>query len=68
MFRVDSRLALSLWLCEQHNEVNEKLGKKIFPCKIEMLDQRWKKGAPGCWNYIEPEEEEDESRASDKSS
>eukprot|EP00037_Helgoeca_nana_P015602 m.146230 g.146230 ORF g.146230 m.146230 type:complete len:56 (+) comp23095_c0_seq1:451-618(+) len=30
--------------CGAHNEVNERLGKPIFDCNIEMLDQRWLDG------------------------
>ncbi|KAJ8487126.1 hypothetical protein ONZ51_g4385 [Trametes cubensis] len=41
---VSSRTALSRWLCEQHNEVNERLGKDKFDCAIEKLDERWKDG------------------------
>jgi hypothetical protein len=29
-------------MCEQHNEVSEKLGKKPFPCTLEALDERWR--------------------------
>jgi hypothetical protein len=29
-------------MCEQHNEVSEKLGKKQFPCTLEALDERWR--------------------------
>ncbi|KAI8985737.1 ERV/ALR sulfhydryl oxidase domain-containing protein [Trametes punicea] len=41
---VSSRTALSRWLCEQHNEVNERLGKEKFDCSIVKLDERWKDG------------------------
>ncbi|CDO68394.1 hypothetical protein BN946_scf184815.g41 [Trametes cinnabarina] len=41
---VSSRAALSRWLCEQHNEVNERLGKEKFDCSIDKLDERWKDG------------------------
>lgn len=37
-----SREALSLWLCEAHNEVNIRNGKKSFYCDIGVLDARWK--------------------------
>eukprot|EP00732_Lithocolla_globosa_P007427 Lithocolla_globosa_v1_NODE_9475_length_703_cov_3.158951.p1 type:complete len:151 gc:universal NODE_9475_length_703_cov_3.158951:670-218(-) len=37
-----SRTALSLWLCQTHNEVNELLGKKQFDCN--KLEERWKTG------------------------
>lgn len=41
---VSGRLGLSRWLCERHNDVNEKLGKDRFNCAIEKLDERWKDG------------------------
>lgn len=41
---VSGRLGLSRWLCERHNEVNEKLGKTRFNCAIDKLDERWKDG------------------------
>ncbi|KAI0675912.1 FAD-dependent thiol oxidase, partial [Trametes maxima] len=41
---VGSRAALSRWLCEQHNAVNERLGKDRFECTMEKLDERWKDG------------------------
>ena len=34
----ESRTALSMWLCDQHNRVNEKLGKPTFRC--EMVKKR----------------------------
>jgi len=45
-------------MCEQHNRVNEKLNKECFPCTMEALDRRWRKGVPGCWNYVEEEDED----------
>ncbi|OBA16232.1 uncharacterized protein OGAPODRAFT_86734 [Ogataea polymorpha] len=30
------------WLCDAHNEVNEKLGKKKFDCNL--WKERWKDG------------------------
>lgn len=33
---------LSRWLCERHNEVNEKLGKERFDC--ERVMERWRDG------------------------
>ena len=41
---VSGRTRLSQWLCEQHNEVNERLGKERFECTVEKLDERWKDG------------------------
>ncbi|KAK2463625.1 hypothetical protein APHAL10511_004376 [Amanita phalloides] len=39
---VSGRVALSRWLCERHNVVNEKLGKEMFDCS--KTDERWKDG------------------------
>ncbi|KAF8998621.1 FAD-dependent thiol oxidase [Hymenopellis radicata] len=41
---VSSRTALSRWLCERHNAVNEKLGKTPFDCSLKSTDERWKDG------------------------
>ena len=41
---VSGQKALSRWLCERHNEVNEKLGKERFNCA--KVDERWKDGPP----------------------
>jgi FAD-linked sulfhydryl oxidase len=41
---VSGRYGLSRWLCERHNEVNEKLGKEVFGCDWGSLDKRWKGG------------------------
>ncbi|CAN0405199.1 unnamed protein product, partial [Hapterophycus canaliculatus] len=46
---VGSRLALSLWACQQHNLVNEKIGKPTFQCTLPALDERWKTGKKSCW-------------------
>mmetsp|Transcript_34462 Transcript_34462/g.89259 ORF Transcript_34462/g.89259 Transcript_34462/m.89259 type:complete len:143 (-) Transcript_34462:1992-2420(-) len=46
---VDSRASLSMWVCRQHNVVNEKLGKKTFPCELSSLMARWRKSTrPEC--------------------
>jgi FAD-linked sulfhydryl oxidase len=37
-----SAASLSQWMCEAHNEVNERQGKPIFDCSL--LQQRWKDG------------------------
>lgn len=39
---VSGRMGLSKWLCERHNEVNQKLGKENFDCA--KTDERWKDG------------------------
>ena len=41
--RTKSRKDLCTWLCEQHNIVNEKLGKPMFDCSMKNLDKRWRK-------------------------
>mmetsp|Transcript_22861 Transcript_22861/g.58138 ORF Transcript_22861/g.58138 Transcript_22861/m.58138 type:complete len:213 (+) Transcript_22861:3-641(+) len=38
----ESRAALSVWLCEAHNEVNVRNGKEAYYCDIGVLDARWK--------------------------
>merc|ERR1712224_507770 len=40
--QTESRTSLCQWLCEQHNDVNAKLGKPIFPCDMKSLDERWR--------------------------
>ena len=42
--RVESRTALEQWMCELHNEVNERLGKKPFDCT--RVRERWRDGPP----------------------
>ena len=37
-----SRTALSMWVCEAHNEVNVRNGKEPFYCDMGVLDARWK--------------------------
>jgi FAD-linked sulfhydryl oxidase len=39
---VSGRAALSQWLCDRHNDVNERLGKERFDCT--KTDERWKDG------------------------
>ena len=46
--RVESRAALSQWVCRQHNAVNAKLGKDTFPCVLTTLDRRWRDGGAPC--------------------
>jgi FAD-linked sulfhydryl oxidase len=45
---VSSREALSVWVCERHNEVNAKLGKPTLDCVLKTLDKRWKNGGERC--------------------
>lgn len=39
---VSSKLAISRWLCQIHNEVNTRLGKREFDCNLVL--KRWKDG------------------------
>ena len=39
---------LSLWLCEVHNKVNERLKKPLFSCTIENLQKEY--GSCGCFS------------------
>jgi FAD-linked sulfhydryl oxidase len=41
---VSGREGLMRWLCQRHNEVNEKLGKERFDCGMKSLGERWKEG------------------------
>lgn len=36
------RLHFSHWMCHLHNEVNERMGKKLFDCS--KIDERWLDG------------------------
>ena len=38
---LENRNNLMLWLCEKHNEINKKLKKEIFECKIDKIIERW---------------------------
>lgn len=40
--KLDSMESLSLWFCEMHNKVNNKLNKPIFDCS--KVDERWRTG------------------------
>ncbi len=42
--RVGSRRELTTWLCEIHNEVNDRLGKPMFDCS--KIEERWRSGPP----------------------
>ncbi|PWN46094.1 FAD-dependent thiol oxidase [Ceraceosorus guamensis] len=35
---------LRRWLCGIHNEVNERLGKPVWECREEVLQERWRDG------------------------
>ncbi len=36
--KLDSREDFALWMCEQHNIVNEKLGKPLFRCTLRRME------------------------------
>lgn len=40
--RTESREEFGRWMCEAHNGVNRKLGKKEFDC--ERWEERWRTG------------------------
>jgi mitochondrial FAD-linked sulfhydryl oxidase len=42
--KVRSRGEFGWWLCEAHNDVNRKLGKPLFDCRL--WEERWRTG----WN------------------
>eukprot|EP00241_Pyramimonas_parkeae_P009230 CAMPEP_0114233778 /NCGR_PEP_ID=MMETSP0058-20121206/5363_1 /TAXON_ID=36894 /ORGANISM="Pyramimonas parkeae, CCMP726" /LENGTH=90 /DNA_ID=CAMNT_0001345425 /DNA_START=1017 /DNA_END=1289 /DNA_ORIENTATION=- len=46
--RVATREKFSKWVCEQHNIVNEKIGKPKYSCDLPKLDERWKVGTAAC--------------------
>ncbi|EGR33714.1 hypothetical protein IMG5_043300 [Ichthyophthirius multifiliis] len=46
--QVESSEKLSIWLCNQHNNVNKWLGKEMFDCDYENLQKRWKTGYEHC--------------------
>jgi FAD-linked sulfhydryl oxidase len=39
--QLDSRSAFARWLCDAHNDVNQKLGKPAFDCAL--VDRRWRR-------------------------
>jgi len=43
---VRGRATLGRWLCDAHNDVNAKLGKKLFDCS--KWEERWRTGGEGC--------------------
>lgn len=40
--KLGSRKEFGWWMCEAHNEVNRKLGKKEFDCRL--WEERWRTG------------------------
>jgi len=53
--RVSSRRELSVWVCQLHNKINLHLGKTQFPCSLEALDKRWRKGPAECYGTLNDE-------------
>ncbi|KAA0172666.1 hypothetical protein FNF27_05890 [Cafeteria roenbergensis] len=51
--RLGSREEFAGWVCEQHNIVNESLGKPAFKCDLATLDGRWRDGVAGCWQQMD---------------
>ncbi|KAK3258985.1 hypothetical protein CYMTET_31996 [Cymbomonas tetramitiformis] len=51
--RVESQEKFSVWMCEQHNMVNEKLGKPSLKCQLPLLLKRWRTGHKDCWEDTE---------------
>jgi hypothetical protein len=50
-------------MCEQHNQVNEKLGKPLFPCDLAVLDERWRASRrKSCWPGKVVQKEEYDSK------
>jgi FAD-linked sulfhydryl oxidase len=43
---VQGRKSFGDWLCNAHNNVNAKLGKKVFDCS--KWEERWITGGEGC--------------------
>jgi FAD-linked sulfhydryl oxidase len=65
--RVESREALTAWLCEQHNLVNAKLGKPSVTCDHESLSRRWRTGPKelNCWGAVQnPDGEQNNAETS----
>ncbi|KAK8816434.1 hypothetical protein WA556_001379, partial [Blastocystis sp. ATCC 50177/Nand II] len=48
--KVDSRKDFMLYLCTLHNIVNRTLLKPVYPCNIELLEERWHTGCAECWS------------------
>ncbi|KAJ3271335.1 hypothetical protein HDV01_006840 [Terramyces sp. JEL0728] len=44
---VKNNYTLSMWFCNVHNEVNERLGKPTFDCS--RVFERWKDGNKNCF-------------------
>ena len=51
--RLESRKEFALWMCEQHNLVNEKLGKKKFNCTIRRLELLYGRESMRLQNHLD---------------
>lgn len=40
--QVGGRKEFGWWMCQAHNEVNQKLGKPVFDCRF--WEERWRDG------------------------
>jgi len=40
--QVKNRKEFSIWMCNAHNHVNERLSKPAFDCSLPNLDKRWR--------------------------
>ena len=47
--KLDSRTDFALWVCEQHNLVNEKLMKPTFKCNIKRLELMYGRKSQRSW-------------------
>ena len=39
--KLDSRDSFIMWMCQQHNLVNDSIGKPLFSCTVPNLIKRW---------------------------
>eukprot|EP00826_Nyctotherus_ovalis_P054345 TRINITY_DN7109_c0_g5_i1.p2 TRINITY_DN7109_c0_g5~~TRINITY_DN7109_c0_g5_i1.p2 ORF type:complete len:129 (+),score=46.33 TRINITY_DN7109_c0_g5_i1:132-518(+) len=39
--KLDSQESFVMWMCAQHNQINERIGKPLFPCTVKDLTERW---------------------------
>jgi FAD-linked sulfhydryl oxidase len=47
--KLDSREEFALWVCEQHNLVNEKLMKPQFNCTLRRLELKYGRKSHRVW-------------------
>ena len=40
--KTENRVLFSNWMCDMHNDVNKRIGKKLFDCS--KVDERWLDG------------------------